>query len=66
MKEAVEVVDTQTHPVVKIIVNRNEQSQVLTDGNEVRSASVTFTFNPDDVECVRTRDRSWLIRDKKS
>ena len=46
-------------------VAKQENASVMADGNEYRQMSITFTFNPDVVEAVRTKDKSWLIRLKR-
>lgn len=50
---------------ISLYVNKQEQVSMMSDGTEVRNMAISFNFNPDEYECVRTKDKSYLIRLKK-
>jgi hypothetical protein len=52
-------------PIVKMVVNTNDTLEIDDCGNEIRMQTITFSFNTKDIEVVRTRDKAWLIREKK-
>lgn len=48
-----------------IVVVKNESHVVNLEGEVSRAMSLHFEFNPDEYEVVLTKDKSYLIREKK-
>lgn len=50
---------------LKLQINKSEAAQIMDDGQEARQVSITFVFNPTEIECIRTKDGHYIVRDRK-
>lgn len=63
--EKVVNIEAAKAPVLKMQMATNEQTNILSNGEEMKAKTVTFSFNPDEVECVKTKSGDYVIRSKK-